>query len=57
MEVFLRAEYVEIYGDGRPLFVLNAADYPAAGKVGFFVDSGKVVLSDIAVRNLPPMPS
>ena len=57
VEVFLRAEYVEIYGDGRPLFVLNAGDYPAAGKVGFFVDSGKVVLSDIAVRNLPPMPS
>lgn len=55
VEIFLRAEYVEIYCDGRPHFVLNAADYPTQGKAGFFVDNGKVVLSDIAVRALPTM--
>ena len=53
VEVFLRAEYVEIYCDGRPLFVLNACDYPTRGKVGSFVDGGSATFGDAWVRAIP----
>ena len=53
VEIFLREEYVEIYCDSRPLFVLNASDYPISGKVGLFVQKGKAIFEGLEVREIP----
>ena len=53
IEVFLRAEYVEIYWQKRPLFILNAAHYPLTGRMGFFADRGKTIVENVEVRDIP----
>lgn len=52
VEIFLRAEYAEIYCNQRPCFVLNVSDYAVAGKIGFFVDRGVACFENIEVRDI-----
>lgn len=62
VEIFLRAEYVEIYCNRRPLFVLNGTDYALKGrsdyyaprgKVGLYVGEGRATFNGFRVREIP----
>lgn len=55
IEVFMRAEYIEVYCNRRALFVLNAGDYPVSGKLGFFVERGRASFDEVRVTEVPPM--
>lgn len=52
VEIFLRAEYVEIYCNHAPYFALNASDYATSGKVGFFADCGTACFENPEVREI-----
>ncbi len=56
VEVFLRAEYIEVYCGGKPYFVLGTTDYPVEGQAGCFVDRGRIVAENLSVRSMPPLP-
>ena len=49
VEVWMRAEYVEVYVDDRALFSLNAEEYALEGKAGFFVEGGSAVFDSPTV--------
>lgn len=57
VEVWARDSYLEIYGDGRPLFLLNtstvtASDHPTCGRLGLFVEGGTARFADLVVREM-----
>ena len=55
LEVFLRAEYIEIYWGGRPCFGLSSSEYAVSGRMGFFADRGRAAFEAFAVRALPAL--